>query len=137
LEFRSDIEGLRAVAILLVVAAHAKLPGLAGGFVGVDVFFVLSGHLITALLVQEARATGRIEFADFYARRFRRLLPALLLMLVCSSGLALLLLVPGEQPAQARAAAMAATSVPPPRATCSYTPGRSGSRSSSIWSGLP
>ncbi|WP_414650216.1 acyltransferase family protein, partial [Dyella sp.] len=49
--FRSDIEGLRAIAIMLVVAVHARVPGLTGGFVGVDVFFVLSGFLITGLLV--------------------------------------------------------------------------------------
>ena len=76
LTFRADIQGLRAVAILLVVAAHARLQGWAGGFVGVDVFFVLSGYLITALLVQEIRSTGQLAFARFYVRRLRRLLPA-------------------------------------------------------------
>jgi peptidoglycan/LPS O-acetylase OafA/YrhL len=76
LTFRSDIEGLRAVAILLVVAYHATVPGFTGGFVGVDVFFVLSGYLITSLLVDEARRAGRVDFRRFYARRARRLLPA-------------------------------------------------------------
>lgn len=80
--FRLDIEGLRAIAILLVVAAHAGVPWLAGGFIGVDVFFVLSGFLITGKLVQEATATGRIRLLPFYVRRLRRLLPALLLMLL-------------------------------------------------------
>src|SRR6185437_16120404 len=85
LGYRGDIEGLRAVAILLVVASHAKIPGFSGGYIGVDVFFVLSGYLITALLVRDIRTDGHIRFASFYARRFRRLLPALLLMLVCVS----------------------------------------------------
>jgi peptidoglycan/LPS O-acetylase OafA/YrhL len=82
LRFRPDIEGLRAIAILLVVAAHAGVPWLAGGFVGVDVFFVLSGFLITSKLVQEVTDTGRIQLLPFYLRRLRRLLPALLVMLL-------------------------------------------------------
>jgi peptidoglycan/LPS O-acetylase OafA/YrhL len=108
LGYRSDIEGLRAVAILLVVAAHAKVRWLAGGFVGVDVFFVLSGYLITGLLVQELSTTGKIRFANFYARRFRRLLPALLAMLVGTCVAAVVLLPPAEQPGQATAGASAA-----------------------------
>jgi len=78
MQLRHDIQGLRAVAIALVVSAHAGVPLLAGGFVGVDVFFVLSGYLITDLLMAEHRATGSISLAKFYARRLRRLLPALL-----------------------------------------------------------
>ncbi|GIG65024.1 acyltransferase family protein [Phytomonospora endophytica] len=74
--FRPDIEGLRAVAVLLVVAGHAGIPWLKGGFVGVDVFFVISGFLITGLLVRELRGTGRISVTGFYARRATRLLPA-------------------------------------------------------------
>jgi peptidoglycan/LPS O-acetylase OafA/YrhL len=108
LGYQSDIEGLRAVAILLVIAAHFKVPWLEGGFVGVDVFFVLSGYLITALLVQELGATGQIRFAAFYARRFRRLLPTLLLTLTFTGLAAAVLLAPGEQPDQARTAASAA-----------------------------
>lgn len=106
--FRPDIEGLRAVAILLVVAAHAGVPWLAGGFIGVDVFFVLSGYLITRLLTAELISTGRVDIVGFYARRFRRLLPALLLML----GVCMLLgaqVVPAAlQGAQADAAGAAA-----------------------------
>jgi peptidoglycan/LPS O-acetylase OafA/YrhL len=108
LGYRSDIEGLRAVAILLVVAAHARVAWLAGGFVGVDVFFVLSGYLITGLLVQEIQTTGGLRFAAFYARRLRRLLPALLLMLAVVCILGWLLIAPPEQPGQATAAASAA-----------------------------
>ncbi len=107
LGYRPDIEGLRAVAILLVVAAHAGVPWLAGGFVGVDVFFVLSGYLITGLLAQEMRTTGSVRLLDFYARRLRRLLPALLFMVVGTVVAAALLLAPLEQSAQATAASAA------------------------------
>src|SRR5699024_11354197 len=73
--YRPDIDGLRAVSILLVVAFHAELPWFEGGFVGVDVFFVISGYLITGLLVAEAQKTGSIAIGRFFARRIRRLLP--------------------------------------------------------------
>jgi peptidoglycan/LPS O-acetylase OafA/YrhL len=74
--FRADIEGLRAVAVLLVVLFHVGVPGLSGGYIGVDVFFVISGFLITSLLLRELAGTGRVSVAAFYARRFVRLLPA-------------------------------------------------------------
>jgi peptidoglycan/LPS O-acetylase OafA/YrhL len=82
LAFRPDLQGLRAVAVSLVVLAHANVGWFEGGFVGVDVFFVLSGYLITTLLVREHDRQGRIGFLDFYARRVKRLFPALLLMIV-------------------------------------------------------
>lgn len=72
---RADIEGLRAVAVLAVLLFHAGVPGLAGGYVGVDVFFVVSGFLITSLLVAEKESSGVISLSSFYARRVRRLLP--------------------------------------------------------------
>jgi peptidoglycan/LPS O-acetylase OafA/YrhL len=72
---RADIEGLRAVAVLAVLLFHAGIPGLAGGYVGVDVFFVVSGFLITSLLVSEKESRGTISLSSFYARRVRRLLP--------------------------------------------------------------
>jgi peptidoglycan/LPS O-acetylase OafA/YrhL len=72
---RADIEGLRAVAVLAVLLFHAGVPGLAGGYVGVDVFFVVSGFLITSLLVSEKESSGTISLSSFYARRVRRLLP--------------------------------------------------------------
>ena len=65
--FRRDIEGLRGVAILLVVAFHARVPWLTGGYVAVDVFFVLSGFFLTALLAREAETTGSVDLATFYA----------------------------------------------------------------------
>ncbi|MET0416291.1 MAG: acyltransferase family protein [Actinoplanes sp.] len=80
--FRPDIEGLRAVAVLLVVLAHAGVPLVGGGYIGVDVFFVISGFLITSLLLREAERTGRISVARFYARRAVRLLPAAALVLI-------------------------------------------------------
>jgi peptidoglycan/LPS O-acetylase OafA/YrhL len=74
--FRPDIEGLRAVAVLAVLAYHGGVPGFSGGYVGVDVFFVVSGYLITGLLLEEAAGTGRISLLAFYGRRAQRLLPA-------------------------------------------------------------
>ena len=65
--FRRDIEGLRAVAVLLVLAYHARIPGFPGGYIGVDVFYVVSGFLITGLIVRELRATGRVDLVTFYA----------------------------------------------------------------------
>jgi peptidoglycan/LPS O-acetylase OafA/YrhL len=88
IRFRPDIEGLRAVAVLLVIANHLDVPGFHGGFIGVDVFFVISGYLITSLLAAEyaeeaARNHGRgsISIAHFYLRRARRILPAALLVI--------------------------------------------------------
>lgn len=104
LGYRGDIEGLRAVAVLLVIGAHAGVPWLAGGFVGVDIFFVLSGFLITGLLLQDVEATGGIRFGDFYVRRLRRLFPALLLMVIVVSCAARVVLAPGEQVEQAKTA---------------------------------
>lgn len=83
--FRPDIEGLRAVAIGLVLAYHAAPTLVRGGFVGVDVFFVISGFLITGLLVREIDRTGRISLRRFYARRARRLLPATAVVLVVTA----------------------------------------------------
>jgi peptidoglycan/LPS O-acetylase OafA/YrhL len=74
--FRPDLEGLRALAVVLVLLFHAEVPGFPGGYVGVDVFFVLSGFFITGLLLRELRATRSVALLPFYARRARRLLPA-------------------------------------------------------------
>jgi peptidoglycan/LPS O-acetylase OafA/YrhL len=80
--FRADIEGMRALAILVIVAYHAGVPGFSGGFVGVDVFFVISGYLITGILVDgPGAALGPVEF---WARRIRRLVPGLALMVVAT-----------------------------------------------------
>ncbi|ODQ97799.1 acyltransferase [Mycobacterium intermedium] len=76
LSFRPDIEGLRAIAVIAVVAYHAGIPGVAGGYIGVDVFFVISGFLITGLLWREVSTTDTVALGRFYGARARRLLPA-------------------------------------------------------------
>src|SRR3954469_13354750 len=81
-ELRGDIQGLRAVAVLTVIAAHAGVPFLPGGFVGVDVFFVISGYLIASLLYREVLLTGTVSIGAFWARRARRILPAATLVTV-------------------------------------------------------
>jgi peptidoglycan/LPS O-acetylase OafA/YrhL len=92
--FRPDIEGLRAIAVTLVLLYHAAVPGFGGGFVGVDVFFVLSGFLITGLLLRELSATGTISLTSFYARRLRRLLPAVALLILVTVAASVVLLSP-------------------------------------------
>jgi peptidoglycan/LPS O-acetylase OafA/YrhL len=89
---RPDIQGLRAVAVLLVALNHAGVGLVPGGFVGVDVFFVLSGFLITGLLLAEARATGSVSLLDFYLRRARRIVPAAALTMLATDVAAVLLL---------------------------------------------
>ncbi len=84
-DFRSDIEGLRAVAVLAVVGFHAGFPGLTGGFVGVDVFFVISGFLITGILWRDLSARGSIRLVRFYGARARRLLPAAATVIVVTA----------------------------------------------------
>lgn len=76
------LDGLRAIAVALVLVGHGGIPGVSGGFIGVDVFFVLSGFLITSLLLDELGRTGRIDQTGFWIRRVRRLLPALVLMVL-------------------------------------------------------
>jgi peptidoglycan/LPS O-acetylase OafA/YrhL len=90
---RADVEGLRAIAVGLVLLHHAGLPFLPAGYVGVDVFFVISGFLITGLLTRELDATGRIGLFAFYARRARRLLPSAALVLL-ATGIATVLVLP-------------------------------------------
>ena len=106
--FRPDIEGLRAVAIGIVLLYHAGVPGAGGGFIGVDVFFVISGFLITGLLVREWSSRGRVDLLVFYARRFRRLLPAALLTLAVTTVASYLILSSLRFPGVAGDAASAA-----------------------------
>ncbi len=92
--FRADIEGLRALAVLAVLAFHAGWTVAGGGFVGVDVFYVISGFLITGILFREIAHTGTVSFRRFYARRARRLLPAASLVLVVVAAASYLILAP-------------------------------------------
>ncbi len=96
--FRPDLEGLRAVAVGLVLLFHAGVPLVAGGYVGVDVFFVLSGFLITGLIVRELDRTGTVSLVAFYARRARRLLPAAVVALVATMVVSAFLLAPLSVP---------------------------------------
>ena len=91
---RPDIQALRALAVALVVVAHAWPAALTGGFVGVDVFFVISGFLITGMLWREVEATGRVRLARFYGARARRLLPAGVTVLVVTAALSAWLVPP-------------------------------------------
>ncbi len=95
LPYRGDIDGLRAIAVLAVVLYHFGLP-IGGGFVGVDVFFVISGFLIGGILWREYDATGRIGLGNFYLRRFRRLAPAFFVMILVVTAVAWVLLLPFE-----------------------------------------
>ena len=83
--YRAHIDGLRSVAVYLVVAFHAGLGVFAGGFIGVDVFFVLSGYLVTGILLRDLVGTGRINLRRFYSRRFRRILPASAVALIVTA----------------------------------------------------
>jgi len=99
---RRDIQGLRALAVTSVVLYHAGLPGLSGGFVGVDLFFVISGFLITSLLLAEFQRSSRVSLAGFWARRARRILPASTLVLGVTAA-AVAVVVPAlQRPAVAR-----------------------------------
>src|SRR6185436_9983061 len=94
--YRPDIDGLRALSVVGVVLFHAEVPGVAGGFVGVDVFFVISGYLITQWLVTREQAGLLALLGEFYVRRARRILPALLLMLVAATVTAWWLFLPAD-----------------------------------------
>ena len=104
--YRPDIDGLRAIAIVTVVLCHVGVPGWSGGYVGVDVFFVISGFLITSMLVTEMERTGRIDLWGFYARRVRRLLPAFLAVVLVTLALGHVYLVAldGERQGLAKSA---------------------------------
>lgn len=94
-KYRPDIDGLRAIAVLAVIFYHFKVPFFTGGFIGVDVFFVISGYLITKGILSQQRI-GRFNFSDFYTRRVRRLIPALLATIVASFIAAAFLFSPAD-----------------------------------------
>lgn len=114
--FRPEIEGLRGIAVSLVVLFHAGLLSaasvqLTGGFIGVDLFFVVSGYLITGLLMRERERTGRISFSRFYARRVRRILPAAAVTLLITIPIANALVTLVDRPSVMQDAASAALSI--------------------------
>ena len=95
MKYRADIDGLRAVAILPVIFYHAGFPGPSGGFIGVDVFFVISGYLITSIVAGEI-ANGRFSLVSFYERRARRILPALTAVILATIAVGWFVLLPTE-----------------------------------------
>ena len=95
LVYRRDIDGLRAVAVIAVVLFHFGVPGFSGGFVGVDVFFVISGYLITSIIWRQ-REAGRFSFVEFWARRARRILPALFVLLAAVLAVGWFLMAPKD-----------------------------------------
>ncbi len=114
--FRPDIEGLRGLAVSLVVLFHAGLLSgastqLTGGFIGVDLFFVVSGFLITGLLIRERERTGRVSFSRFYARRVRRILPAAAVVLLITIPLSYQLVTLVDRPSVMQDGASAALSI--------------------------
>ena len=89
LNYRPEIDGLRAIAVVSVILYHANInifnyKIFSGGFVGVDIFFVISGYLITSLILKELKITGKFSFLNFYQRRARRILPALFFVMAVS-----------------------------------------------------
>src|SRR5580692_5209414 len=93
-DYRPDIDGLRALAVIVVILYHAQVPGFGGGYVGVDIFFVISGYLITRLLAGSGAQPLRLPWGEFYLRRARRILPALLLVSLLTTVAAVAVLLP-------------------------------------------
>ena len=108
-EYRPDIDGIRGAAAIMVMGFHAKVPGFEGAYIGLDLFFVVSGYVITGLLMHEYEKNGKIRWGAFYARRARRLIPAKATMLVVVVIASYFLLSPtGSQQETAKSAAAAA-----------------------------
>ena len=85
INYRPEIDGLRAIAVLSVIIYHARDSFLPGGFLGVDIFFIISGYLITSLILKELKLTNKFSFSHFYERRVRRIIPALLGAMIFST----------------------------------------------------
>jgi peptidoglycan/LPS O-acetylase OafA/YrhL len=95
LVYRPEIDGLRAIAVVAVILYHAKITILGyqpfkGGFIGVDIFFVISGYLITTIILKEIYVTNNFSLKKFYERRIRRILPALLFLMIIFIGFAIM-----------------------------------------------
>ena len=101
LTYRPEIDGLRAIAVSAVIFYHAQISILGhqpfkGGFIGVDIFFVISGYLITSIILKELITTGTFSFRNFYQRRIRRIIPAILFVMLASSFFAWIYLLPNS-----------------------------------------
>jgi peptidoglycan/LPS O-acetylase OafA/YrhL len=143
MKYRADIDGLRALAVVPVVLYHAGVPGFPGGFVGVDIFFVISGYLICGTIDADIRS-GSFSLGNFYKRRALRILPALFAMFLVTSILAYLYCLPVELEDYARASRARSVRfristlrarpgmTRPPRPSRCCIPSRSASKSSSI-----
>ena len=101
LTYRPEIDGLRALAVISVILYHAQITTLdyqhfKGGFIGVDIFFVISGYLITSIILRELLSTGSFSFKNFYERRVRRILPALIVVMLVSLPFSWMYLLPSS-----------------------------------------
>jgi peptidoglycan/LPS O-acetylase OafA/YrhL len=98
IKYRPEINGIRTIAVFAVIFYHIKLPFLAlffrGGFLGVDIFFVISGYLLTSIILKELETEGKFSFTNFYERRARRILPALFFVMLVSLPFAWMYLIP-------------------------------------------
>ena len=98
IKYRPEIDGLRAIAVFAVIFYHIKLPFLSpffrGGFIGVDIFFVISGYLLTLIILKELETDGKFSFSNFYERRARRILPTLFFVMLVSLPFAWMYLIP-------------------------------------------
>src|SRR6266481_1493302 len=110
MKYRADIDGLRALAVVPVLLYHIGVPGFSGGFVGVDIFFVISGYLICGMIDEDIRG-GSFSLGNFYKRRILRILPALFVMFLVASALAYLYCLPVELEDYSKSLASAAGSV--------------------------
>src|SRR4029077_20431268 len=95
MQYRAAIDGLRAVAVILVLLFHARVPFFSGGYIGVDVFFVISGYLITGLIHQE-HVAGGFTLLGFYERRMRRIFPALFLVVLSTFAIGAIVMIPPD-----------------------------------------
>ena len=99
--YRPEIDGLRAIAVFSVIIYHARIQlfgdyFVKGGFLGVDIFFVISGYLITSLILKELKLTNNFSFSHFYERRLRRIVPALLVVMILSTIVSYITLLPSS-----------------------------------------
>ena len=110
-KYMPHVDGLRCVAVMAVLLFHFGVPGMGGGYVGVDIFFVISGYLITSIIINEVLGTGGFDFRSFYVRRIRRILPALITTLIVTTIFALISLTPTDLVAYGRSLLASAISL--------------------------